>query len=676
MKIPRKIKELPWPEPYRSDTKQHFRITLSWPVVDHERLMVATFLKNVNQSSRPDFRLICSKKRPAAVILFKGETRGKRKDLQTTSCVNAWSAYPEISEQDEKALGKWLGAKSTRNHFLPELYEWVNEAIRAEVLRERDARGEIRNEDVHLCPEELPPDLSHFIRAVMLPADRVIIYRKGNVNGLCSCCGRQVRAKKERFIQYSMIRCPECGEVVSCYLNTSDRFKVDYVGNLASIQKGTDGKTIFIRQWHLKRDHSGMWTDVTAYLEEICRYAIRGDKVAKWQKENKYNYFMNTCRYDMTSWTRMENTSVIYDGSYYFHTPGNWQNIFSGTSLQYCDITSYTGLPRSYANDQNVIRFLMDWAQYPMVEKLWKAGYTHLVHERVSGLRREHRYVLNWKKNSFREALKFPARLLKVYEQQDWTMKKIAKASELWERVEAGRLKETDVPALVRSDAGWEHIWNALGHASVSKILRYIEKNVEEETERRKREKEEARLHNHAYWSRRPTAIPDTYRDYLNECVLLHLDLDDRQVLFPKNLQAAHERTMAQVKYQASEIKREQFAKACDKIRHMEWEADGLLIRLPKDPEELISEGAYLHHCVAGYADRMADGKTTILLIRRAEAPDVPFYTLEWLNGRVQQCRTLRNASYQDDEPVFRFVEEWIKKVVNKRKKKAAQTAA
>ena len=255
-------------------------------------------------------------------------------------------------------------------------------------------------------------------------------------------------------------------------------------------------------------------------------------------------------------------------------------------------------------------------------------------------------------------------------------MKKIAKASELWERVEAGRLKETDVPALVRSDAGWEHIWNALGHASVSKILRYIEKNVEEETERRKREKEEARLHNHAYWSRRPTAIPDTYRDYLNECVLLHLDLDDRQVLFPKNLQAAHERTMAQVKYQASEIKREQFAKACDKIRHMEWEADGLLIRLPKDPEELISEGAYLHHCVAGYADRMADGKTTILLIRRAEAPDVPFYTLEWLNGRVQQCRTLRNASYQDDEPVFRFVEEWIKKVVNKRKKKAAQTAA
>ena len=158
--------------------------------------------------------------------------------------------------------------------------------------------------------------------------------------------------------------------------------------------------------------------------------------------------------------------------------------------------------------------------------------------------------------------------------------------------------------------------------------------------------------------------------------MLLHLDLDDRQVLFPKNLQAAHERSMAQVKYQASEIKREQFAKACDKIRHMEWEADGLLIRLPKDPEELISEGTYLHHCVAGYADRMANGKTVILLIRKKDDPDTPFYTLEWLEDHVQQCRTTGNQCYTKNEQVFAFVNKWKDKLTGKRNKKAAKSAA
>lgn len=674
MKIPRQIKEMPWPEPFTSDSRQHYRITISWPVVDHERLLVATVTQNTNQSKREDFRLVCSKKLPAAAVLFKGERVGKRKNLQDATSVNVFGAYPEISERDEKALGKWLGSDQTRNHFIPELNDWVNRAICAEIQRERDARGEIRDEDVHLCPEDLPQGLERFVRTSILPNDKVIIYKKGNTRGRCFSCGGVVHAKRERFKQNNMVRCPDCGELVTCYLETSDRFRVDYVANLASIQKGTDGKTLFIRQWHLKRDHTGLWADVVGHLEEICRYAIRNDKVAKWQKENKYNYFMKTERYIMSAWERMWNPSVIYDGSYYFHTPWNWKEVFSGTALVYCDIRTYT--EPKYMDDRNVIRFLMDWAQYPMVEKLWKAGYTKLVHERVSGLRRSERYVINWRKSGFRDAFKFPVRLLKIYGPKDWTMAKVAKVSALWEQVQAGRLKEADLPELVRSIADWEHIWNAVGHASIRKILRYIDKNAQDEKVRRETAQAEAGRQGLAYYTPRHSDILGTYRDYLQECVLLHLDLDDRQILFPPNLAAAHERTTAQVKYQASEIKREQFEKTRQKLRWMEWEQDGLLIRLPEDAAELIAEGQYLHHCVAGYADRMADGKTTILLIRRAEHPEIPFYTLEWLNGRVQQCRTLKNADYRNDEQVFTFVQKWIKKVTGKKKKKTAKPAA
>lgn len=676
MKIPRKIKEMPWPTPFTSETKQHYRITLSWPVIDHERLLVATFMQNTNQTRRRDLRLICSKKLPAAVILFKGDSKGKRTGLMDASAVNNFSAYPEISEQDEKALAKWLGATQTRNHFLPELGDWVNMAIRAEILRERDARGEIRDEDVNLCPEELPPEIERFIRNSILPNDQVLIYKKGNTRGFCFRCGSHVHAKRERFKQSSMVRCPNCGELVTCYLETRDLFKVDYVANLASVQKGTDGKTIFIRQWHLNRDHTGLWADVTGYMEEICRYAIRGDKVAKWQKENKYNYFMNTERYSMSQWTRMQNPSVIYDGSYYFHTPADWQEVFSGTALQYCDLRTYTEPPVRFTGDRNVIRFLMDWAQYPMVEKLWKAGYTKLVHERINGLRQDQRYVISWKKASFRESFRFPTRLLKIYEPQDWTMAKVKKVSDLWEQVKAGRLKEVDLPELTRSVADWEHIWNAVGHASTHRILRYIDQNIQDEKIRRQAAEAEARRKNHAFYRPRTSDVPGIYRDYLRECTMLHLDLDDRQVLFPPNLIAAHERTTAQVKYQANEIKREEFERTRQKLKWMEWEKDGLLIRLPKDAAELVAEGAYLHHCVAGYADRMADGKTVILLIRRKEEPQTPFFTLEWMQGNVQQCRTTGNKSYEKNEQVLAFVNEWLHKVAKKKIRKSANSAA
>ena len=177
-------------------------------------------------------------------------------------------------------------------------------------------------------------------------------------------------------------------------------------------------------------------------------------------------------------------------------------------------------------------------------------------------------------------------------------------------------------------------------------------------------------------WDGRPFQTPGTYRDYLKDCIALRLNLDDKDVLFPKDLEAAHARTIEEVKHQEDDAKRELFSNEVMCLKWMEWEKDGFLIRLPTDAKELIAEGAYLHHCVGGYAERMARGKTTILLIRRAEDPDTPFYTLEWLNGKVQQCRTMRNARYEKDEQVFDFVNEWVKKIARKGKKRKQATSA
>ena len=46
MRIDKSIKAMPWPEPYKTAGNQDFAITLSWPTVNHERLLVATFSAN------------------------------------------------------------------------------------------------------------------------------------------------------------------------------------------------------------------------------------------------------------------------------------------------------------------------------------------------------------------------------------------------------------------------------------------------------------------------------------------------------------------------------------------------------------------------------------------------------------------------------------------------------
>lgn len=678
MKIDKSIKAMPWPEPFSTASNQDFRMTLAWPVVDHERLLVVTFSRNIRKDCHRDFRLICSKKQQAAIVLFKGDNKGKRKTLRDACCCWFNSCYPEISEGDEKALGKWLGKapKSTQNHFLPELENWVEQAISAEIQRERDARGEIRTEDVGLCPEELPAGIVEFIRRQVLPNDKTLIYRKGNTRGICYCCGQEVRAHSRCFRQHEPTRCPNCGETVRCLLDTSDSFGVGYVENIASIQIGSDGKTLFIRQWHIKRDPTAAWRDIPGQLQEICRYAIRGSHGAKWRLEGKENYYHNTWRYPLAGWTRMDNISEVYDGTYYFYCPDNWKEILAGTSLEYCNLQDYLTWPDIVRRDRNVIRFLMDWARYPMIEKFWKAGYTNLVHERIRGLSKENRNTVLWNKAGFRQALRFPTRLLKIHAPEEWTMKDVQKVTELWAGVQAGKLREADLPEMARSMATMEDIWDALGHASVHKILQYVSRCVEQEHANRLKAKEAAEKRGQSYWMGRDFDTPHTYRDYLKDCIKLHLDLDDQDVLFPRDLNAAHARTIAEVKHQASKISREQFARQVAKLQWMAWEHDGLLIRPPVDGTELIAEGKYLHHCVGGYVDRMADGKTTILLIRQADDPDTPFYTLEWLNGKVQQCRTMRNASYTDDEQIFAFVNAWVEKVATKGKKKKAATSA
>ena len=700
MKVPKKIKAMEWPEPWNGkNERQNFLVTVAQPVTDGHRLLVVTVVRNRKHKMATwpvvavgdDFRLICDKRKEAEDVAYitRSGSGTARKSLE--DAIRGWHtqptyAYPEISEKDELALCRWLGIEPQKrgergyNHAIDILDTWTKETIQKAMDRDRREKGDFVDEDVALCPEDLPAGLLDYIRRVVLPEDDVLVYKKGNVRGICYLCGQQVRANPgQRFVQYGVAECPNCGRRVRTFLEDGAAFAAENLENVATIQLGTDGVTLFIRQWRILRpsDPARLREDPASCMKEVARYATRGKYAAKWQKEAKEAYYMRAYRYDLREWVRVKNPASIYDGAYYFYVPENWREIIATTSLKYIDLEGYDNRHKAAKRQrqetyygQNMIRFILDWARYPAIELLWKAGYETLVAAKVVGaLTKETRNTVRWSEKSIKKAIPFPARLLREKAPIDWDIDGVKKMADLWKLVNEGIITEREVQTIEGCKVDYKNVIEALRHSTAYRVVKYINGQYElkaEEEERRKAEAKEAGR----YYSRHdPAHIGGTYRDYLADCVALRYNLDDRSVLFPPNLEAAHQRTIEIQRNRASRAKTKNFKKAVEKLELLVMEKDGLLIRPARSSTELTKEGAALHHCVAGYADRMAKGETAIFLIRQTSAPDEPFYTLELKNKQVVQCRTKFNQSYEQNAQVHAFVKEWMATMVLKTKK-------
>ena len=657
----KKIQAMPF-APFHEESKVRWKVTVKEPVVDGERLLVVDFLENLSctayRRDMPSFRIVCAKK-SKEVKGINHEGRIQQKVLNCFSTPMWWyNEYVLISPREEEALRRFLKAEKTENHQMDNLCKWIKQTRQEMKKRSMEKRGELMDEDYRLCPEALPEGLIDYIRREVLPEDRVIIYKRGNVNGICTVCGTQVHARGRRFTQSAYATCPNCGARVICVLEDGCAFAANYIENIVAVQKGTDGETVFFRQWLLHRDNSARWEHIEDFLQETVRYAIRGNKTAKWQKQGKESYYMRTERYELDEWTRWQDNR-IYDGSYFFY-PTGIEEALSGTAMQYADLEGYL---EERGHNKNPIYFLEYHARYPVIEFLWKAGYRNIVHNRIFGMDRENRNAILWERKKLKECFKFPLRILKLMPPEEWSLNDIQRVNDLWEKY-GGKVTDTEIRLVLQSKVDIQLWSRATTYANAGRILKYI-KN---QTDKRKEKNPDKRS-----ISQNDTA--QAYRDYLQECEQLHLDLHDKEILFPKDLTAAHNRTMEQVKFEKNKADQEKFQKAVEKLEKFAWGEGEFFIRPAREQMELTAEGKALHHCVGGYIKRMAEGETAIFFLRKVSEPDKPFYTLELQKKRVIQCRTEHNASYDRKPDVKNFVDMWMEKVVKKGGKKKAKEA-
>ena len=188
------------------------------------------------------------------------------------------------------------------------------------------------------------------------------------------------------------------------------------------------------------------------------------------------------------------------------------------------------------------------------------------------------------------------------------------------------------------------------------------------------------------YFSKSRMKVSDVtlWLDYVETAEKIKFDLSVHNVLFPKNLELAHNEAVAISN--ALEIEREKeslqdksnpYSKRYKKLCDMYSFENGFYkVVVPLGASHIVKEGKTLHHCVGGYADRHVNGKTTILFIRLCKKEDVPLLTVE-INDKTKKVIQVHGLKNRNPDKVERsFIDMWLKYIVLPKSKKKAVKAA
>ncbi|HDT8061400.1 TPA: PcfJ domain-containing protein [Enterococcus faecalis] len=169
----------------------------------------------------------------------------------------------------------------------------------------------------------------------------------------------------------------------------------------------------------------------------------------------------------------------------------------------------------------------------------------------------------------------------------------------------------------------------------------------------------EVNLTKFQHWFMRKGERFSYYMDYLHMLEELNTPFTD-DVLFPKNLQLAHDNAKNTLNLLERELEEQQYQERKIQLKALETEIDDLLFLAPHSLQEIVEEGQVLHHCVGSqhYLEQHTNGTTTIIFIRRKEEPSMPYFTLEYRNQQVTQIQGKRNRQ-EVPEKIKQAVRKW-----------------
>lgn len=304
-----------------------------------------------------------------------------------------------------------------------------------------------------------------------------------------------------------------------------------------------------------------------------------------------------------------------------------------GTCLQ------YSQLERAYADLQDLPNYLALYCKYPAVEYLWKMDFGNWLRGRENGGGH-----LFWMLVNLRA--KTPDKLFRGLDKADI---RLLRREKLW-LAAALTYRTLKIAGAARPDKASAAFARALAVVPVDSGAIVQECGIEIRQWRKYIERQARRA------ERALRTMLIEHRDYLDQLRRLGV-YGDR---LPDDLHEAHERLSERERRLANRGKNEKFRTRRRLLGWMCWRYKGMLIRPVDSAEEIVRESEEMHNCVAGYADRHADGKTIIMVLRRCSDPRTPWHTVE-IDPATLECRQCYAAhNYERTPEAAEFMDRYL----------------
>lgn len=552
--------------------------------------------------------------------------------------VGGWKwASREDEERAENFLGVWnIGA-----------YERMLGGEKRE--RARDRKQKRIEEEMAKVPC-VPDEVGEWLESVIFPEHFLFFEKDGKRTTYnCTSCGC-TGWKKIGWKRGKRTKCPKCGCEVRTNGRWAERTRTEQVVILQQ----------YGQQW-VERQFKAVckWGDgkKKINLYEKCRAVM---EVGECWGKVWYGLYSEADELEQDFWDA-NSRGQRFTNSYLW--PGNLGEVLKCGNLEKSgmDILADKGVKF------NVNQFITGFHNRPFVEYLIKTGLVRLAAEIVNDWAIGGHYVhgcVRTDAHDLRGTLQLDGNRVSRMKRMNGGISALRWLQ--YEQKEGVRITQESLDYLGSKDIdpeGCEEILKGL--KSVNRMVNYMKKQKVATSK-----------------------LIETWRDYLRMAEAEGMDVTDDIVRFPKDLKARHDQ-LVEIRNRRRDAERarkeeEKYAgldqrikKRLPQVAKYYWQNDDYVVVPAARCKELVEEGRRLHHCVGAsdiYMERMAEGKTWILFLRKNVELETPYYTIEidMKNDKILQWYSEYDRK-PDKEVVEKVLKKFSKSVKLKRKEEQAQ---
>ncbi|MDO4301807.1 MAG: PcfJ domain-containing protein [Clostridia bacterium] len=563
------------------------------------------------------------------------------------------------SAEDKKLIEKFFkkDIKSSTTSVWQVVYRFqkgvMEKRLEARHKKETDAIDKVMS-----TVKPVPKKFVNWIKDVKLP--KYLVYNaisKSKVECECTHCKSKMVVDKKilKPKNNDTSICPHCGKEVIFKVKGRLACRTDYKNYVAYIDPTDNG--FIMRYFHIIRQLYRSELKVHDFIAEVCRsfYSVENGKLVL-DKSYEWTVYKNT----KIRWCNDEGKiNCGYGFLYDRNLPEAWEH----TPMKYSAL-EILARETPFA----LSRIIERYNEFPKLEWIIKMGLFNIAKQFIDNGATSTTYanyanstfVINWDGKTIYDILmldKVNVRLLQAMN-GDKDILTLLQASQR----NGFRFSMEQLNKYYELYGTYRDLLNEVGrNVTLHKIMKYIERESSKYPE--------AKSCYYADKRSEKDKIADIcmgmaydWIEYIGWCEALKYDLSNMFIYMPNNFLTVHDRTAIEYQMLKDRLAAEkqkmfnniimQMKENSENIPVFNLHKNGLFIKLPDNSEEIKREGRILHHCVGGYVDRVAEGKTIILFIRQESNPGDPFYTLEW-KGEVVQCRGYHNCDMTDEVKQF-----------------------